>query len=97
MGTFALKQSERPSAINAIDVGTVDMLEDMKKLFTQDIMLGVVPTELCTCRDNDLKGTSLSNQLQNRLRLLRGESRCECLGMARDPQKRAITMLHIKE
>ena len=30
------------------------MLEDMKKLLTQD-MLGVRPTELCTCRDNDLQ------------------------------------------
>ena len=54
MGTFASKQGERPSAINSIDVGTVDVLEDMKKLLTQD-MLGVRPTELCTCRDNDLK------------------------------------------
>ena len=31
MGTFALKQGERPSAINSIDVGTVNVLEDIKK------------------------------------------------------------------
>ena len=54
MGKFASKQGERPSAINSIDVGIVDVLEDMKKLLTQD-MLGVRPTELCTYRDNDLK------------------------------------------
>ena len=50
MGTFASKEGERPSAINSIDVGFVDVLEDMKKLLTQD-MLGVRPTDLCTCRD----------------------------------------------
>ena len=54
MGTFASKHGERPSDINSIDVRTVDVLEDMKKLLTQD-MLGVRPTEICTCRDNDLK------------------------------------------
>ena len=96
MGTFASKQGERPSAINSIDVGTVDVLEDMKKLLTQD-MLGVRPTNFVRAEIMILRRTSLSNQLQNRLRLLRGESRCECLGMARDPQRRAITMLHIKE
>ena len=32
METFASKQGDRPSAINSIDVGTVDVLEDMKKL-----------------------------------------------------------------
>ena len=58
MGTFASKQGERPSAINSIDVGTVDVLEAMKKLLTQD-MLGVRPTELCTCRDNDFKENKL--------------------------------------
>ena len=31
MGTFALKQGERTSAINSIDVGTVNVLEDIKK------------------------------------------------------------------
>ena len=49
-----LSQGEQRSATNSIDVGTVDVLEDMKKLLTQD-MLGVRPTKLCTCRDNGLK------------------------------------------
>ena len=57
VGTLASKQGERPSVINSIDVGIVDVLEDMKKLLTQD-MLGVRPTELCTCRDNDLKNNT---------------------------------------
>ena len=32
MGTFDSKQGEQPSAINSIDVGTVDVIEDMKKI-----------------------------------------------------------------
>ena len=74
MGTFASKQGERPSAINSIDVGTVDVLEDMKKLLTQD-MLGVRPTELCTCRDNDLKENKFiksiaeSTQIEGRIQV----------------------------
>ena len=71
MGTFASKQSERPSAINSIDLGTVDVLEDMKKLLTQD-MLGVRPTNFVRAEIMILRRTSLSNQLQNRRRLLRG-------------------------
>ena len=54
MGTFASKQGQRPSAINSIDVGTVDVFNDMKKLLTQDTS-GVRPTELCMCIDNDIK------------------------------------------
>ena len=71
MGTFASKQGERPSAINSIDVGTVDVLEDMKKLLTQD-MLGVRPTNFVRAEIMILRRTSLSNQLQNRRRLFRG-------------------------
>ena len=59
------------------------MLEDQPNFVGAEIMI--------------LRRTSLSNQFQNRLRFLRGESRCEGLGMAMDPHRRAITMLHIKE
>ena len=53
LGQFA--DPEKPSsAINSVDVGTVSALEDMTKLLVQD-MLGVKPTELCTCRDDELK------------------------------------------
>ena len=40
--------------MSSVDVGTVSVLEDLKKLLTQDLM-GARPTELCTCRDNDLQ------------------------------------------
>ena len=71
MGTFASKQGEHPSAIYSIDVGTVDVLEDMKKLFTQD-MLGVRPTELCTCRDNDLKKIKSITSIAESARIVEG-------------------------
>ena len=53
MGRFP-SQENQPSRIHSIEVGTINAVEDMKKLLTQD-MLGVKPTELCTCSDYDLK------------------------------------------
>ena len=72
IGTFASKQGEQPSAINLIDVGTVDVLEDMKKLLTQD-MLGVRPTELyCTCRDNVLKENKFIKSIAESTQIVEG-------------------------
>ena len=73
MGTFASKQNERPSAINSIDEGSVDVLEDMKKLLKQD-MLGVRPTELCTCRDNDLKENNFMKSIAESTQIVEGRS-----------------------
>ena len=70
-GTFASKQGERPSAINSIDVGTVDVLWDMKKLLTQD-KLGVRPTELCTCRYNDLKEKTFIKSISKSTQIFEG-------------------------
>ena len=53
MGQF-LSEGDQSSAIRSVDVGTVSALEDMTKLLLQDT-LGVKPTELCTCKDNELK------------------------------------------
>ena len=71
MWAFASKQGERSSAINSIDVGIVDVLEDMKKLLTQD-MLGVRPTELCTCRDNDLKENKFIKSIAESTQIVEG-------------------------
>ena len=65
------------------EILTQDMLQDQPNFVGAEIMI--------------LRTTSFSNQFQNRLRFLMGESRCEGLGMAMDPHRRAITMLHIKE
>ena len=53
MGQFS-DQGDESSAIRSVDVETVSALEDMTKLLVQDT-LGVKPTELCTCKDNELK------------------------------------------
>ena len=53
MGQFS-DQSYVSSAIGSVDVGTASTLEDMTKLLVQDT-LGVKPTELCTCKENELK------------------------------------------
>ena len=53
MGRFSV-QGDESSAIRTVDVGTVSALEDMTKLLVQGT-LGVKPTLLCTCKDNELK------------------------------------------
>ena len=53
MGRFS-DQGDESFAIRTVDVGTVSALEDMRKLLVQDT-LGVKPTVLCTCKDNELK------------------------------------------
>ena len=73
MGTFASKQSKHLSAINPIDVGTIDVLEDMKNLLTQD-MLGVRPTELCSCRDNNLKENKFIKSIAESTQIVEGRS-----------------------
>ena len=53
MGRFS-DQGDESFAIRTVDQGTVSALEDMTKLLVQDT-LGVKPTVLCTCKDNELK------------------------------------------
>jgi len=53
VGQFS-SQENQPTQIRSADVETINAVEDMKTLLTQD-MLGVKPTEWCTCGDNDLK------------------------------------------
>ena len=53
MGRFP-SQENQTSRIHSNEVGTINAVEDMKKLLTQD-MLEVKSPELCACSDNDLK------------------------------------------
>ena len=70
MGQFTDRE-EQSTAINSVDVGTVSALEDMKKLLVQD-MLGVKPTELCTCRDNDLKENKFIKSIADSTQIVNG-------------------------
>ncbi|XP_068716891.1 uncharacterized protein [Montipora capricornis] len=46
--------SVNPSRVTSVHVGSISVLNDVKTLFTQDLM-GVKPTALCTCSDETLK------------------------------------------
>ena len=54
IGTFADQANQQSTRFSSVDVGTVSVQEDIKKILTQDLM-EVRPTELCTCRDSDLQ------------------------------------------
>ncbi|PFX23288.1 hypothetical protein AWC38_SpisGene12174 [Stylophora pistillata] len=62
--------AEYMTEIRSIDVGTVSAIEDIEKLVHQDL-LGVKPTEMCTCSENALrenrfvKALSASTTLEN--------------------------------
>ena len=59
------KQSVAQGAeLHSVDVGTVSVLEDMRKLLTQDTM-GVKPTKLCTCTDDALRENKFVKTIQS--------------------------------
>ena len=61
-GWYVLGQFESSgstlSEIQSIEVGTVSVEEDIKKLLHQDL-LGVKPTKLCTCTENALDSSTV--------------------------------------
>ena len=70
MGQFS-DQSDVSSAIRSVDVGTVSALEDMTKLLVQDT-LGVKPTELCTCTENELKENKFIKSIADSTEIIDG-------------------------
>ena len=42
------------SRIQSVDVGTISVMEDLNTLLQQDL-IGVKPTELCTCSESELR------------------------------------------
>lgn len=71
VGTFAGQVNQQPIRLSLVDVGTVSVLEDMKKLLTQDLM-GVRPTELCTCRDSDLQENKFIKSISESTKIIDG-------------------------
>ena len=65
-GWYVLGQFESSgstlSEIQSIEVGTVSVEEDIKKLLHQDL-LGVKPTKLCTCTENVLRESKFVKSL----------------------------------
>lgn len=75
---FAGPVNQQSARISSVDFGTVSMLEDMKKLLTEDLM-GVRPTELCTCRDLQTTTTTLLNRFWSPRKLSTEGYKFECL------------------
>ena len=65
-GWYVLGQFESNSSsmsqIQSVEVGTVSVMEDIKKLLQQDL-LGVKPTELCACSENVLRESKFVKSL----------------------------------
>lgn len=70
LGEFQ-EQSLNSPRINSVDVETISALHDVKKLLSQD-MLGVKPTELCTCTDNILKENKFVKSLEKSTQIIDG-------------------------
>ena len=90
MGQFA-SQENQPSRIHSTEVGTINAVEDMKKLLTQD-MLGVKPTELCTCSDNDLKENKFIKSITKSTQIIDGRVQVRMPWKDEGPQKRVTTI-----
>ena len=71
MGRISGQEEQHPSMINSINVGTVSALEDTKKLITEDT-LGVKPTELCMCRENDLNENKFIKSISESTQIVDG-------------------------
>ena len=57
--------------IQSVDVGTISVTEDFHILLQQDL-IGVKPTELCTCSDNELRENKFVKSLSESTKLVDG-------------------------
>ena len=64
-------ETEFDARIHSVDVGTVSAVDDIKTLIQQDL-LGVRPTELCTCRENVLRENKFVKALSATTTLVNG-------------------------
>ena len=90
IGQFAVQENQL-SRIHSIEVGTISAVEDMKELLTQD-KLGVKPTGLCTCSDNDLKENKFIKSIAKSTQIIDGWVKIHIPWKDEGPQKRVITM-----
>ena len=64
-------ENESCSSIDTVDVGTINVLEDIQTLLAQDL-LGVKPTMYCTCNDNILKENKFIKSLAKSTEMVNG-------------------------
>ena len=73
-GWYVLGQLDSTSStatIQSVNIGTVSILDDIKKLLHQD-QLGIKPTELCTCTDETLRESKFIKSLTATTALVNG-------------------------
>jgi len=71
VGTFAGQVNQQSTRISSVDFGTDSVLEDIKKLLTLGLM-GVRPTELCTCRDIDFQENKFVKSISESTKIIDG-------------------------
>ncbi len=59
------------SRVQSVDVGTISVIEDLNILLQQDL-IGVKPTELCTCSDSELRENKFVKSLSESTTLVDG-------------------------
>jgi hypothetical protein len=59
------------SIIQSVDVGTISVIDDLNILLQQDL-IGVKPTELCTCSDSELRENKFVKSLSESTTLVEG-------------------------
>ena len=87
LGQFESKGSVT-SEIQSIEVGTVSAAEDIKKLLQQDL-LGVKPTELCSCSENVLRESKFMKSLAASTTLVDGRIQVKMPWKEGGPPKRS--------
>ena len=91
-GWYVLGQFESSgstlSEIQSIEVGTVSVEEDIKKLLYQDL-LGVKPTKLCTCTENVLRESKFVKSLAASTTLVDGRIQVKMPWKEGGPPKRS--------
>ena len=87
LGQFE-SNSSATSEIQSIEVGTVSAVEDIKKLLHQDL-LGVRPTKLCTCSENELRESNFMKSLAASTTLVNGRIQVKMPWKEGGPPKRS--------
>jgi len=89
LGQFE-SNSSTTSEIQSIEVGTVPVLDDIKKLFHQDL-LGVKPAKLCTCSENVSRESKFVKSLAASTTLVDGRIQVRTPWKEAGPPKKVTT------
>lgn len=98
-GWYALGQldpkSMNSSGIHSVDVGTASIMEDVNKLLQQDLM-GIKPTQFCTCSENELRENKFVKSLSRSTTLVDGRVQVKMPWKEEGPPRRSNYNIAIK-